>query len=229
MNNLANYIKNKRLNNYNINGIAVTEQQTDSDTDFRYAIVNSFKMVPKHFLTNIKKINIGLTKEMKERDIEGYYKDGVIYVTHQVDNEEDFMDNLIHEIAHAVEENYDNKIYLDGTVEKEFIQKRKKLFEKLKQQNYSPDYSKFINPKYEQSFDLYLYKEVGYKKLWSIIGNIFYSPYAATSLREYFANAFEAIFYKNKVSEIKSLCPVLYAKIEEITNENRKREVPEFT
>ena len=46
--------------------------------------------------------------------------------------------------------------------------------------------------------------------------SIFYSPYAATSLREYFANGFEALYYYGDYNFISKSCPELYSKLQDI-------------
>ena len=229
MKNLIEYLKNKKPYRYTIKGILITHSGVADRIDLRSAIANAFSIVPEHFLSGIKEIRIGLTKEMEDREIQAYYKSGTIYITHELKNEQDLMDDLIHEIAHAVEDSYNTLLYQDGNIEKEFITKRKQLFAKLQQAGLNPKYDEFVNSKYQESLDTYFYKKVGYRKMWTLIGNIFYSPYAATSLREYFASSFEAIFYKKKVSEIRSISPMLFKKIEEVTNENTENNTPEFT
>jgi len=57
----------------------------------------------------------------------------------------------------------------------------------------------------------------------SIVLGLFYSPYAATSLREYFANGFENYFLKNKIY-LKKISLNLYNKIEELIYLNQKKE-----
>lgn len=229
MKNLVEYLKNKRLYNYTVRGILVSQPNLESETDYKSTIVDVFNLLPNHFLDGIKEIRIALTKEMEERDIQAYYKNNIIYITHELRNKKDLMDDLVHEIAHAVEDKYKNLLYQDGTIEKEFLIKRKQLFDKLNNEGLNPKYSEFINPKYQRSLDDYFYKKVGYRKMWTLIGSIFYSPYAATSLREYFAMSFEAIFYRNKILEIKKISPSVFKKIEEVTNENRKNNTPKFT
>jgi hypothetical protein len=49
--------------------------------------------------------------------------------------------------------------------------------------------------------------------MWHFVGGLFPSPYAATSVREYFARGFEEYTMSNK-KELKQSCPVLYNKIE---------------
>ena len=41
----------------------------------------------------------------------------------------------------------------------------------------------FMDEKYSLQFDKYLYQQIGYKILGTIGSSIFYSPYAATSLK----------------------------------------------
>ena len=54
--------------------------------------------------------------------------------------------------------------------------------------------------------------------------NLFYSPYAITSLREYFANGFEAYFNNKDRSRIHVLSPILFDKLEKLDyNKERKR------
>ena len=48
-------------------------------------------------------------------------------------NEMDFIDDIVHEIAHSIEKKYVNLIYGDGAIEKEFKTKRKKLYDILKE------------------------------------------------------------------------------------------------
>ena len=48
---------------------------------------------------------------------------------------------------------------------------------------------------------------------------LFVSPYAATSIQEYFANGFEKYFL-DETRTVKNVSPVLYRKIEEIINDD---------
>ena len=61
------------------------------------------------------------------------------------------------------------------------------------------------NPEYNKELDHYFSDVIGYPKMTSYAQGIFYSP-TVTSLREYFANGFEAYFfhkdfYLKKVSQ----------------------------
>ena len=56
-------------------------------------------------------------------------------------------------------------------------------------------------------------KTVGYDKLRHLVSGLYLSPYAATSLSEYWANGFEAIFTGEDPKYIKQICPALYEKL----------------
>ena len=60
--------------------------------------------------------------------------------------------------------------------------------------NHSYDLREDLIDEYNEDLDDYFVNQVGYKKLRSYINGLFYSPYAATSVREYFARGFEAYF-----------------------------------
>ena len=64
-------------------------------------------------------------------------------------------------------------------------------------------------------FDNLLYKEIGYPILANLTSGLFVSPYGATSIREYFANAFEHYFL-NDLTSVKLISPTAYDKIQEL-------------
>ena len=88
------------------------------------------------------------------------------------------------------------------------------MWKQLQRHGFEKDISHFLNIKYTKDFDQFLYHEVGYPIVASITSNIFNSPYAATSIREYFANGFEAFFLKEDLPRLKRICPVLFNKME---------------
>ena len=64
---------------------------------------------------------------------------------------------------------------------------------------------------------MFLYKKVGYDIMRATTADLFHSPYAATSLREYFANGFEAFFLKEELSRLKFSSPKLFMKISKLS------------
>jgi hypothetical protein len=167
----------------------------------------------------IDAIYIGKFPGQDKRNINAKYADRAIYLTNEQDDLEDAVDDVVHELAHAVEDNLYNEIYHDGLIEREFLQKRSKLFRVLSSENYSVNQSSFMNPEYDISFDSFLYSEVGYANLAPLSVNLFHSPYAITSLREYFANGFEAFFLEGEAERIKAISPRLYEKLVNIMEE----------
>ena len=153
---------------------------------------------------------------MAEREINAYYEDGAIYVTNDQDEEMDMIDDIIHELAHAVERNNDELIYGSGALQSEFTAKRKNLTTRLKEMYDVPrDFN--VNIEFDQDIDDFLYKVVGYDILNQLVVNIFVSGYAATSVSEYFARGFEEYFIGDK-DTLKQLSPVLYRIIDELVH-----------
>lgn len=172
-------------------------------------------LIPEHFVQNLDGIYIGTYDFLLKRDLNALYKDGVIYVSPQQDNETDIFDDIVHEIAHCVEETYGSDIYEDGLIEREFILKRRRLFDILRAYGYNQvSRSAYVNPEYDERFDEFLYLIVGYPTLQQLIPDLFSSPYGATSLREYFANGFEEYFARRQYKRVKTVSPSIYEKIE---------------
>ena len=180
-------------------------------------IINKFEQyIPSHLTYGLDSIYVGDFKEFKEKDINAFFEDGTIYVSNIQDDEEDFLDDIIHELAHTVESQHGLELYGDGRIESEFLGKRKKLYYLLKEEGYEVNLIEFLNPEYSRELDEFLYKKVGYSHLRNLTQGLFYSPYGATSLPEYFANSFEAFFLKKDFNTLQSLSPVVYNKIEEL-------------
>ena len=79
----------------------------------------------------------------------------------------------------------------------------------------------YQNVEYNIEFDNFLYKEVGYPKLSTLSQHIYASPYAATSLREYFATGFVEYLMGDR-NYLRSVSPALYKKIEYLIGEENE-------
>jgi len=180
------------------------------DMDFILKYVKS--RIPYHLLRGVDMIYVGRFKNLQDKEANALYQDGAIYLTNDQDDDKDMIDDIIHEIAHSIEEMYGHGIYDDGSVEREFLGKRKRLFADLQSHDYQPPVELQYKTEYVKEIDNYLYKEVTYDAMWHFVGGLFPSPYAATSIREYFARGFEEYTMDNK-KELKQLCPVLFQKI----------------
>jgi len=184
------------------------------DPDFVFKYISA--RIPFHLTTGVDIIYIGQFPEMKKREINAYYEDGAIYVTNYHDDEMDMIDDIIHELAHAVERNNDEIIYGSGALQREFIAKRKNLKTNLGDMFDVPrDFT--INFEYDKEIDDFLFRTVGYDILNQMVVNIFISGYAATSVSEYFARAFEEYFIGDRRA-LKQLSPVLYSIIDKLVH-----------
>jgi hypothetical protein len=216
---IKEYIKNKAKNHFSISGIQIIIRDPVSNEINLPRIVKKLSTsIPHHLLINIKKIIFGQFEEMLNRELTAMYKDSTIFVDNRISDENDLIDDLIHEVSHSVEELYNEIIYSDGKVEEEFVSKRKKLYTSLENKGFKILLSDFLNIQYNVVFDNFLYKEVGYSTLSVISSNIFYSPYAATSLREYYANGFESFYMREDIPRLKKISPQLYKKLLDLLN-----------
>jgi hypothetical protein len=179
-------------------------------------VLNKVKNSIPHFLfQNVEAIYIGQFKELKERDLNAAYMDGALYITNEQKNEVNMLEDIIHEIAHSIEELASFDMYTDNKLNRELEVKRAKLKQILKDNKFDVSKQEFLNIEYSKKFDIYLYEEIGYPVLNTLTVGLFCSPYGATSIREYFANGFEFFFLKDR-EIVKQISPQLYKKLIEI-------------
>ena len=169
--------------------------------------------LPAHLLGEIEMIIVGNFPEFERRKLNAFYDGGTMYISPDQDSNDDLYDDLIHETAHSLEQPYGALIYQDGKLEQEFLEKRKHLHKILWHLDYKIPESVFLNPEYDEEFDMFLLDNVGYDKLETLTQGMFVSPYAPTSLREYFATGFTEYFLDSNHSHFKQVSPQLYKKL----------------
>ena len=174
-----------------------------------------YSRVPQHVFAEVDAIYVGNFDELREREVQSVYKDGAIYVTNLQSNLMDMVEDIVHELAHSLEGPYGMIIYGDGQVSSEFTGKRIILRDLLSASGQNVENINFENPEFDKGFDAYLHKEVGYPVLTSLTFGLFNNPYAATSLREYFASGFEEYILGDR-ELIRTISPALFNKIQEI-------------
>ena len=182
------------------------------DIDLSICLQEVEKTIPKYLVYELDSVFIGKFPEFKEKNINAFYKDGAIYITNEQETEDDFIDDLVHEMAHLVEKTYAVDLYGDQKVAREFLGKRQKLFYLLKEEGYDVEPKDFMNLDYSYDFDMFLLKEVGYATLTTLTVGLFLSPYGTTSLAEYFAEGFEFFFLRD-ADYVRSVAPSCYQKI----------------
>jgi hypothetical protein len=191
--------------------------------DLNQIIKSLEENIPKSILSLIEGIYIGDFKELKDRNIQAMFKDGVIYLSSFKEvpgaSEELIAGNICHELAHAVEDNFGHEIYADERIENEYNGKKQKLFKLLAHEGYHFPKEMFFDERLVDELDELLYKEIGYDKLSLIIPGLFTSPYSITSIREYFANGMEDYLLGDH-DHLRDISPVLYNKIEDLLDES---------
>ena len=183
-------------------------------------ILDSVKnIINKKYLDRLEAIYIGDFKDLNRRDIQSMLKDDAIWISsNNVKNiitEPLVVENIIHEIAHLLEEKYQSQIYGDGKLEREYDSKKNRLFHLLKNEGYDIDLNLFFSDDMLKEFDNFLYKMVGYDKISLLTAGLFLSPYSITTIREYFASGM-LDYLTNDNSYIDEISPVLYSKIKQI-------------
>jgi hypothetical protein len=175
--------------------------------------------IPKNLFSNLDAVYVGEFPELDAKNVESVYMDGAIYLSNKQIDEENLYKSIIHELAHNLEEYFQEDIYGDEKIISEFISKRKSLRSILESNKLFCNHVLYLKLEFDEEFDNFLYKTVGYDKLALLTTNIFLSPYAATSLREYFSNGFEHYFSDIRPEYFNKLCPKLYFKISSLTKQ----------
>tara|TARA_Y100000592_G_C5465132_1_gene316246 strand:+ start:1535 stop:2203 length:669 start_codon:yes stop_codon:yes gene_type:complete len=217
---IENKIKDMPYNRIDgrLNVIEVDELPQDINLE---AILNVLeKNFPSHYYNNLKALKIEHSPEFDERGVNAVYRDNILQVTNKQSDTNDLIDDIVHEFAHHLETLYPEQIYGDEKLINEFLKKRQELKFELQSEGYWVREYNFDKLKFDESFDKFLYQRVGRNMLRLVTAGSFIRPYAAVSLREYFATGFEA-YYLGKRDTLENISPVLYDKIEELHNLER--------
>lgn len=183
------------------------------DLDYIFSFING--RISPFILDLVKSIHIGYFKDLEERHINAKYTNNEIYLTNDQDSNDDMIDDIVHELAHALEDAYGKEVYLDKSIEQEFLGKRKKLERLLRYMDYDTHLHDFEKVSYNKKLDFFLLKEVGYDTIETLTMGLFINPYSVTSLQEYFAEGFED-YYLNNADYVKEVCPALYKVLDQI-------------
>jgi hypothetical protein len=194
---------------FSLNGVSVIiKDALPQEVDLEFVLNYISARVPFYLTQNIEIIYVGKFPEMEEREINAFYENDAIYVTNEQEEEMDMIEDIIHEISHAVEQNNQEFIYESGQLQREFLGKRRALSNLLSQKFKVPaDFD--IDVEYDRAIDDFLFRDVGYDALNQICVGIFPSAYACTSVSEYWAKGFEELFI-GETNDLRQMCPVLY-------------------
>ena len=125
--------QNNRVDFYTPTGLHVffKDQLIDDTIDVEAAVAKFESFMPRHLLSCIEMVIFGDFEEFHERGINAFYDSGTVYISNVQDDINDILDDLIHELSHAVEEKYGYDIYGDQKIHHEFYNKRMHLYKIL--------------------------------------------------------------------------------------------------
>ncbi len=212
---LSNFYTSSGLHVY------VKDPLLNKKIDLEHVIAKMEEVIPAHLRREIEMVIIGWFEEFEKQKISAFYKDGALHISSASADSQSLFEDAVHEIAHAIEEVYGYPIYADQKIKKEFLRKRKYLHDLLWAQGFKAPLSFFLEPEYDEEFDMFLYETVGYDKLASLMEGLFVTPYAATSLKEYFATGFVEFYLDSNHNFLKKLSPQLYKKLVLLQNEKK--------
>jgi len=196
------------------------DQLINDEVDAEKVISKVESLIPKHLRSEVEMVIIGHFEEFEENHFNAFYKDGMVHVTNNQQDNYDMVEDIVHEIAHATELPYGYQIYGDNKVKDEFLRKRYALHNILWSNGYKLPKSYFSEVEYNEEFDIFLLQKVGYDKLQGYAAGIFLTTYAPTSLREYYATGFVEFFLNpDGHNYMKKVSPQLYKKIYELYSE----------
>ncbi len=208
---ITEYINNKQTHNISnmLHGIDVNiVNEFDVDINIKDVFSSLTSLIPKKFFKNIDIIYVGAFDILKKRNLDALYLDGAIYISNNQKNEHDLASNIAHEVAHNIIYLTNGEVFRVNNLEGEFIEKRKTIFNRIKAQKKPVNLKKFLNPYFDQEFDDYLFREIGYDLLNVLSYDIVVNPYSLTSIEEYFATGFDYYFFKDKIF-LRKKCPEL--------------------
>ena len=185
----------------------------NDEINIEHVISKVEETIPHHLLSEVEMIIVGWFKEFEERKLNAFYEDGTLHISNAQDDEEDMYDDIVHEIAHSIETPLGRIIYGDEKIKDEFLRKRKYLHDILWAHGFKAPLSFFMDPEYDEEFDVFLHEKIGYAKLSPLMRGIFISPYAATSLREYLATGFTEFYLDSNHNYFQKVSPELYKKL----------------
>ena len=92
--------------------------------DIPYIVSFLTKKIPTQILNLVDVYYIGNFDVFKKKNTNAAYMDGAIYLSSDQDTEKDLLDDIIHELGHALIEKDNIKIFGDGLIKREFMAKK---------------------------------------------------------------------------------------------------------
>jgi len=155
---MKKYIKQKSFSpiEARLNHVVVVQKNSLPDNvSLNSVLAKIDKRIPTSFYSNLDSIYIGEFKDLIDREINAMYSDGALYISNAQDDENDMIDDIVHEIAHAVEDEHRSQIYSDGKIEfpDDFPEEKKSLFTRMYKTFFTLDFEPDYYENYEEAYN----------------------------------------------------------------------------
>ena len=196
----------------------VLDKPLQKDIDIEKVMGLLRSNLPVSSYVGINNVYFGEFDILKKRSLTALHHKNNIYISsEELTSEKEILDDLVHEFAHRFEENNSEKIYEDGKIINEYLGKMNRLHDLITQdynlEEHGLTYFDFINTEFDPKLDKFFYETVGYIEIENMAPTLFIRPYAATSVREYFATGFEDYYLEGGL-QLKKISPILHSRIE---------------
>lgn len=169
--------------------------------------------LPAFFYSEVNKIYIYNAEDLDTYDLDSSYGHRIVKIdSSKIESRKDLMKTLIHELYHSIQNSIKNTFKeLFENVAVEYLQKKKKILDVLASDARvtPPEQSFYTDIFYNEKFDAYLYKIIGYKFINNRLKDYFPSAYSITSIDEYIATCFEIFYFENE-KWLSIYCPEVY-------------------
>ena len=122
-NNISSYIKknsklfeNKNLTFFGTINVFIKDEM-HNDVDLKNVFRTIESLLPSYYVNNIDALYVGQFEEFIEKETNAAYMNGALYISSNQDDESDMIDDIVHEISHAVEELAWQELYSDNKIE----------------------------------------------------------------------------------------------------------------
>ena len=176
--------------------------------------------IPSELVYGVEVIIIGKFDVLDKRGVKAAFLDGGIYVTNEQENNDDLLDDIVHEISHSIEATHGSLLFSDGDLAEEYLGKKQRLVDLLTADGYMVPPDIVSSLKYNVDFDEFLHYELGWEKARNYCSGLFIDSYGAVSISEYFATGFESYYVDTNGAELSKISPVLHQKVEMLTDTN---------
>jgi hypothetical protein len=182
-------------------------------------------VIPENLLEETLDIFIGNFDKLHSKQLKSLYHDGAIYVSNELESEEILFYHIICALSYCVEHNNKDIIYADGLLEKEFLEKRLRVYNMYAKEVQAKklNIQDFMNIYYDKNLENLMLSILHRSKKGISIYDVFPSAFGFVSLKQYFIDCF--VEYTMKMVEkekLKHLTPIAYKKINQLLSLGKK-------